>query len=246
MPAAQVRGWRKRLTGAFRAALPQSCALCAAPSGSALVCAACARSLPPLPPACPGCALPSAARERCGRCVAQPPVFDRSWAPFVYAFPVDRLIQQYKYHGALAYADWFAETMLAAAPAMPRAGVIAAIPLARSRQRERGFNQALEIARHLSRRTGIPLAPNLATRVRDTPPQASLPWAERARNIDGAFACASDVSGQHVLVVDDVMTTGASLQEFARTLKAAGAASVENWVVARTLPPSDSSELVRE
>src|SRR4051812_32896215 len=228
MPSAQLGGWRKRLTGVLRAALPQACALCAAPAGSVLVCGACSLSLPPLPPACPCCALPSPGRERCGRCLSYALAYDRSWAPFIYAFPVDRLIQQYKYHGALAYADWFAERMLSAAPAMPRADLIAAIPLARARQRERGFNQALEIARNLSRRTGIPLAPNLVRRVRDTPPQASLPWADRAGNIDGAFACASDLSGRRLLVIDDVMTTGASLQEFARTLKAAGAASVEN------------------
>jgi len=236
----QVGGWRTRLTGVLRSALPQACALCAAPAGSALVCTACAHSLPPLPPACPCCALPSAGRERCGRCVSRPAAYDRSWAPFIYAFPLDRLVRQYKYHGALAYADWFAETMLATAPAILQATVIAAIPLARARQRQRGFNQALEIARHLSRRTGIRLVTDLVVRVRDTPPQASLPWAERARNIHVAFACASNLSGQHVLVIDDVMTTGASLEECARTLKAAGAASVENWVVARTLPPSDS------
>ncbi|MEO8134433.1 MAG: ComF family protein, partial [Betaproteobacteria bacterium] len=148
------------------------------------------------------------------------------------------LIQDYKYHGALAYAAWFAEAMLARYPAVPCADLIAAVPLARLRQRERGFNQALEIARHLSRRTGIRLATDLVVRVRETPPQASLPRRERGHNIRDAFACATDLRGMHVLAVDDVMTTGASLEEFARTLKRAGAASVENWLVARALPPS--------
>ncbi|MEO8133562.1 MAG: ComF family protein, partial [Betaproteobacteria bacterium] len=108
MPAAQQRGWRSRIAGAMRAALPQACALCAAPAGTALVCATCVACLPTLPAACSCCALPSALGALCGRCLADPPPFDRSWAPFAYAFPLDRLIQDYKYHGALAYAAWFA------------------------------------------------------------------------------------------------------------------------------------------
>ena len=99
------------------------------------------------------------------------------------------------------------------------------------------LNQALEIARPLARRTGIPLLSGAVIRLRETPPQASLPWADRATNIRGAFACTTELTGLRALVVDDVMTTGASLDEFARTLKRAGAASVENWVVARTPPP---------
>lgn len=238
MPAAQARGWRDRMAGALRAALPQACVLCAAPAGSDLACAACVDGLPRLPAACPRCALPSPGGALCGACLAYPPAFDRSQAAFEYAFPIDRLVQQYKYHGALAHADWFAERMLALRPDAPRADVIAAVPLARARQRERGFNQALEIARPLARRTGIRLAPDLLVRVRETPPQASLPWLERGDNIHGAFACSTDLTGLRVLVIDDVMTTGASLEEAARTLKRAGAASVENWLVARTLRPA--------
>ena len=147
-------------------------------------------------------------------------------------------MQSFKYHGTLAYADWFAQAMLERRAEPPAADVLIPVPLARSRQRERGFNQALEIARPLSRWTGIPLLADTAIRVRDTPPQASLPWSERAKNIRGAFACATALSGKRVIVIDDVMTTGASLEEFAKTLKRAGAASVENWLIARTLPPA--------
>jgi ComF family protein len=112
------------------------------------------------------------------------------------------------------------------------------LPLAIDRQRERGYNQAQEIARVISARTGIQLLPRGLSRVRATPPQAALPWTERAKNVRGAFLCELDLSGVSVALVDDVMTTGASLTEAARVLKASGAASVENWVVARTLPPS--------
>ena len=238
MPAAMTYGWRDRLVGLLRTTLPQCCALCAANSGTALVCAACAASIPGLPHACPRCALPSTHGSICGQCLTHPPAFDRSQAAFIYAFPLDRLIQSFKYHGTLSYADWFAQAMLERRAAPPVADVMIPVPLARGRQRDRGFNQALEIARPLARWTGIPLAIGAATRTRDTPPQASLPWSERAKNIRGAFGCSGTFAGKRVLVVDDVMTTGASLEELANTLKRAGAVSVENWLVARTLPPT--------
>jgi ComF family protein len=238
MQTSMARGWRERVVGMLRTTLPQTCALCAAPTGTALICAACAGALPRLPQACPRCALPSGDGNLCGQCLAHPPAFDRSFAAFVYAFPLDRLVQSFKYRGTLAYAGWFAQAMLERRAEPPAADVLVPVPLARGRQRERGFNQALEIARPLSRWTGIPLAPAAARRVRDTPPQAALPWSERAQNIRGAFECAVDLTGRRVMVIDDVMTTGASLDEFAGTLKRAGAASVENWLIARTLPPA--------
>jgi len=237
MAATVARGWRDRLVGVLRTTLPQVCALCAAPTGTALVCAACAGALSRVPLSCPRCALPAPHGAPCGQCLADPPAFDRSQAAFVYAFPLDRLVQSFKYRGTLAYAGWFAQAMVERRADPPAADVLVPVPLARARQRERGFNQALEIARPLSRWTGIPLLAGAAIRVRETLPQASLPWSERAQNIRGAFACAATLTGKTVIVVDDVMTTGASLNEFARTLKRAGAASVENWLVARTLPP---------
>jgi ComF family protein len=188
--------------------------------------------------ACPVCGLPSWRRERCGRCLAHAPVYDATVAAFIYAFPLDRLVQAYKYRAMLACAGWFAQAMLARRDAPPAADVMIAVPLDGGRQRERGFNQALEIARILARHTGLPLAADAVWRTRETPPQAELPWRERARNVKGAFGCAGSVAGRRIVVVDDVMTTGASLDELARTLKRAGAAHVENWLLARTLPPA--------
>ena len=167
------------------------------------------------------------------------PAFDATAAPFVYAFPLDRLIQACKYNGNLSLTGWFAEQMVANRAAAPMADVIVAMPLAPKRQRLRGFNHALEIARGLSRRTGIAVDAGALRRVRETPAQATLPWIARAINVSGAFAANASFDGKTVIVVDDVMTTGASLDEVARTLKAAGAARVENWLVARTLPPAD-------
>ena len=222
-------------------ALPQRCELCAGVSGTALVCGACMRDLPWLPGACPVCALPSGGSV-CGHCLSDPPAFDATIAAFSYAFPIDRLIHSLKYQGRLALAEWCADAILARRePANSGVGSrpdrLIALPLAVLRQRERGYNQALEIARVIAARTGVPLLSRGLSRVRATPPQAALPWTERAKNVRGAFACDIDLSGLAIALVDDVMTTGASLAEAAKVLKASGAVSVENWVVARTLPP---------
>jgi ComF family protein len=174
----------------------------------------------------------------CGQCLSDPPAFDATTAAFSYAFPIDRLIHSLKYQGRLALAEWCADAILSrrgrsGASTAFRPQHLIALPLAVERQRERGYNQSQEIAR-----TGIPPLPRALLRVRATPPQAALPWTERAKNVRGAFACELDLSGLAIAVVDDVMTTGASLAEAAKTLKAAGAERVENWVVARTPPPA--------
>jgi ComF family protein len=231
--------FRRGAIDAARRALPQRCELCAGASGSALLCDGCTRSLPHLGPACPVCALPTASGAVCGHCLAHPPPFDATLAAFAYAFPVDRLMHAFKYHGRVGLAEWGAAAIrarvAARASALPQR--LIALPLSRERQRERGYNQAHEIARALGRELSIPLVRDGVRRDRFAPPQAALPWGERARNVRGAFACEVDLKGLTVAVVDDVMTTGASLAEFARTLKRAGATWVENWVVARTLPP---------
>ncbi|HEX7270733.1 MAG TPA: ComF family protein [Casimicrobiaceae bacterium] len=232
---------RQSALEAARRALPQRCELCAAASAGELICAACSGSLPRLGPACAVCALPTPGGEMCGQCLAHPPPFAGTLAAFAYAFPVDRLMHALKYHGRLALSEWSAGALLVeharrGSTALPDRFV--PLPLASDRQRERGYNQASEIARVLARRLAVPLVRDGVRRVRAGPPQAALPWTERARNVRGAFACALDLAGLTIAVVDDVMTTGASLAEFARVLRAAGAARVENWVVARTLPPA--------
>ena len=213
--------------------LAQDCLLCQAASGGELLCQACARELPLAACACPRCALAGSSDAECGACIADPPHFDASRAAFAYAFPVDALIQALKYGGQLAVAGLFAHELQRR---IVRGGVdtIVPLPLHPARLAERGFNQAAEIARVLSHLCGVPMQTRIARRVRDTTPQTALPWRERARNMRGAFACDADLSGLRIAVVDDVMTTGATLDEFARTLKKSGAARIENWVVART------------
>jgi ComF family protein len=217
-----------------RALLAQDCILCQAASGDRLLCPACERELPSTAQACPRCALAGYSGIECGACIADPPNYDASCAAFVYVYPVDGLIHALKYGGQLALAGLFAHKLYQRIGAAAGIDLIVPLPLHPTRLAERGFNQAAEIAKALSRLTGIATDAQLARRVRNTARQTALPWRERAANMRQAFACERDLSGMRVAVVDDVMTTGATLDEFARTLKRSGAARVENWVVART------------
>lgn len=215
--------------------LPQQCLLCAAPAVARALCADCYTRLPWLTAArCPQCALPTHDGRVCGACLAHPPRFDGVTAAFAYAWPLAPLIHHYKYAGNLALASVLAQAL--AARLAGGADLVIPMPLAPARLRSRGFNQALEIARVVSRVTGVPLAAHACRRVRDSTPQAALPWKERAKNIRGAFVCDADLSGMRVAVIDDVMTTGATLNELARNLRQAGAIEIQGWVVARTLP----------
>ncbi len=210
------------------------CLLCGEESGPELLCAACAAELPALAEHCPQCALPSPAGAVCGSCLDRPPHYDRTLALWRYEFPCDRLVQALKYRARLALSGFFARS-LASRP-LPEVDLVVPMPLHPKRLAERGFNQALEIARDLARRLGRPIEPRGVLRVKDTLPQTKLPYEERAKNVRGAFLCKLDLSGASVAVVDDVMTTGATLNELARALKRAGATRVENFVIARTVP----------
>ena len=222
--------------------MPHACLLCGAPSGAATLCAGCLADLPwHRQPQCPCCALPTPGGAVCGACLRHPPAFDRTHAALAYAFPLDRMIPRLKYHGQLAVAPALGDCLADSVAALPRPDRLVAMPLHAQRLRERGFNHAGEIARAVARRLEVPLDTTSCRRIRDTPPQMGLKHADRRRNVRGAFACSGDVQGMRIAVVDDVMTTGTSLDELAKTLKAAGAAAVETWVVARTLPRGDAA-----
>ena len=178
--------------------------------------------------------MPLAAGAICGACLVDPPHFERIDAAFRYDFPVDALVRRFKYGGRLALARMLGEAL--ATVATRDVDVIVPMPLASARLAERGFNQALELARVVAEPAALRLMPFACRKVADTPPQAALPWQERARNVRRAFVCDTDLSGLRVAVVDDVLTTGATLNELARVLRKAGATAVTGWVVARTLP----------
>lgn len=232
---AQARpGWQQVWHHLLNKLLPQDCQLCGKPDAGDLLCAACLADLPRLPnERCPVCALPTPNCAICGECLCQPPHFDATQASFAYAFPVDRLVQNFKYGHQLALAGLFARLMQA--EPVIAADVMLALPLSKERLRERGFNQAVEIGKLLARASDIPLDLFGVARVHDTAAQTSLPWKQRRANIRSAFECSLDLSGKSVVVIDDVMTTGATLDEFAHTLKLRGAARVTNWIFARTL-----------
>ena len=215
----------------------QPCLLCGTRSPAAPLCPACQMDLPRLPDArCPQCALPGPGGVLCGTCLKRPPHFSTTRAAYIYGHPADILVQALKYRGELALAPYLARQLAKAAEAAPMPDLIVPMPLHPGRLRERGFNQAGEIARHLSRQLGIPHA-HACRRLRDTPPQVNLPLKARRRNIRAAFACERDLTGLRIALVDDVMTSGASLDELAVTVLKAGALEVEAWVVARAIRP---------
>jgi len=207
------------------------------PGPRGLLCEACDADLPRLPGSvCPSCALTSSGGSVCGRCLADPPAFDATYAALVYRFPVDVLIRAFKFGGELALAPLLGELLAERARHAGRVDLITPVPLAPARMRSRGYNQAMELARPVADALRSPLDARLCERARDTPAQAELAWQERAHNVRGAFRCRAPLEGAVVAVVDDVMTTGATLAELAKALKAAGAARVLNLVAARTFP----------
>jgi ComF family protein len=218
-----------------RRLLPLSCLLCGAEGAQEPFCEPCRAELPWLPrERCRVCALPLANGSACGACLDRSPRFTAVDAAFAYRFPVNALIAALKYGSRLVLARALGEQL---AGAITReVDVIVPMPLAPARLAERGFNQALEIARVVARRTGVPLLPDACRKVVNTPPQAALPWGERGRNVRRAFVCDAEFKGRRIAVVDDVLTTGATLNELARVLRRAGATEVTGWIVARTLP----------
>jgi ComF family protein len=237
--------------GLLATLLPCNCVLCGA-SGPGLLCPgchqqfftaavprcpSCANPLPPASPAAPPLVLP------CGRCQAERPAFDATVVAADYALPVDRLVLQLKFARQLALARLFAGLLADAvqradASRTPRPALLCPVPLGLQRLSERGFNQALEIARPLGKALGITVHAKLAMRVRDTLAQSSTPHGARHANIAHAFAIPDRglVEGRHIGLVDDVMSSGETLQELAATLKRHGAARVTNYVFARTPP----------
>jgi ComF family protein len=225
------------LNGCSRAAqalLPPFCVLCGARGAGSRLCRPCRDDLPAMPDArCACCALPLASGRVCAECLGRTPSYDGIAAAFPYEFPIDALVQAYKYGGDLTLAPLFAREL--ARSVTRDVDALVAMPLTASRLAERGFNQAHELARHLGRALDVPVLARACRKVGETTPQAGLTLAERVRNVRRAFVCDIDFRGKRVAIVDDVMTTGATLNELARVVKRAGAVSVSGWVVARTL-----------
>jgi len=229
------------LTSSLRRLAAPQCVVCRVESGDPVCCGCLRDFFDPLPARCFVCAgrLPAALLAlpppvRCGRCLAAPPGFDHTIALGDYAPPLDGMVIALKSGARLDLARVFGHLLAARVPGCSRFDCIIPVPLAERRQRERGFNQSLEIARVVARRLSVPLRRRALARVRAGPPQQSLPLQARRRNVRGAFALQRPLTVRNVAVVDDVLTTGATLDEVAHVLKNAGAAQVVNLVIART------------
>jgi ComF family protein len=217
---------------------PQKCFVCGGRAGLTVVCAACEDILPWHDcPSCPSCALPVPQGQTCGRCLKHPPHFDATLAAFEYEHPVREMIMALKFGAAFAVRDMLVSGLLAVVSDAGdmKADLIVPMPLHRLRIAERGFNQSMELARGVGPALDVPVMPRLVERDVDTRHQTGMPLRQRIKNVRGAFRCVESIAGKRVLVIDDVMTSGATLNELARTLKLAGAAHVSNLVVARTL-----------
>lgn len=223
--------------------LPSTCILCDRDGVAGRdLCHGCAAELPYLTAACERCAIPLPQAGVCGQCQQSPPSFDAARALFHYREPLDQLITGLKFSGKLHNARLLGALMAErlVMPAAPRPDVFVPVPLHPARLRQRGFNQALELARPLARALAVPLLPQLCQRLRDTAPQLGQDAGARRRNLKGAFAVQPLGTIKSVAVVDDVMTTGSTAELLAQALKRAGAERVELWLCARADLPDRS------
>jgi ComF family protein len=228
-----LRGWAGRLLNGL---LPPRCLACERPADGRELCADCAAGLPSNRCACPRCALPlPQPAPLCGRCIRRLPRFERAFAPFTYADPVDRWLGRLKFRDGLACGRLLGDLLAEATAAEFVDGIDALlpVPLHPARLRQRGYNQALELARPLARRWQLPLWPDGLRRQRDTPHQIGLDAKTRRRNLRGAFAADPRVAGRRLLLLDDVITTATTLNEASAELRRAGALEVRVIAVAR-------------
>lgn len=237
-----IRAMPYRLSEQIKKRLyPPTCVLCGAPGQGELdLCVGCLADLPVSPNCCIRCALPLPAElpsdARCGQCQRRPPPYAVCRTAFRYEEPLPALVGGLKFSSRLNLSRLLGQCLAIAlrerGAEMPE--LILPVPLHAKRLRERGYNQALEIARTLGRELSIPVDSRSCTRVLVTPPQTGLERKERRRNVRGAFRVRNPLDVTHVTIVDDVVTTGSTVAELTRVLKKAGVGRVDVWAVART------------
>ncbi|WP_428381633.1 ComF family protein [Nevskia ramosa] len=217
--------------------VPSACLLCTGRADPGTICDGCRDSLPWNRIACPVCALPlaSASAYICGSCAADAPHFDSALSAFRYQPPIAGAIAGLKYHAQFRQSRWLGGELAALVAARPEPfpELLLPVPLHPRRLRERGYNQALELARGINRVLAIDIDWQAATRIRETADQIGKRATERRREVRGAFAVDQRIAGRHIALVDDVMTTGSTVNELARACQEAGAARIEVWTAAR-------------
>ena len=226
---------------------PEDCVACGGPATDRRLpsfCRPCWASIRPIEtPVCPRCGRPFESRlalahspgHLCGPCREKPPVFDRAFSPYRYEGLLEQALHLYKYRGRATLAAPLADLMLVWVDRIPPADLVLPVPLHPSRLRTREFNHALLLSDRIAQRLDLPLSFEHLIRVRATRPQTELDRTERARNVRRAFAVKHPLSleGRRVLLVDDVLTTGATANECARALRSAGVATVSVLTLAR-------------
>ncbi|WP_225218014.1 ComF family protein [Luteimonas colneyensis] len=215
---------------------PASASALSRPVGAATAATGATRGCPAIPVA--AVAAPTggwvAAGRLCSACQRHPPALAQAHAAFLYGFPLDRLLPRLKFHRDLAAGRLLAQAMAATFAACEQPDALVPVPLHRARLRQRGYNQALELARPLGRMLGLPVQPGLLLRIRNTAAQSRLDAGARSANLRDAFDVPTRVGiPAHLVLVDDVMTTGATLDAAAEALLEAGADRVDAWVCAR-------------
>lgn len=232
----KVDNW---LNVAQRLIYPHRCVLCQGPGDNQDLCAACAAELPWNRHACPACAHPLNGEQEqalCGQCQQRRPLYTRAYASFRYAYPLDQLLQAFKFRQQLHLAPLLGRLMAAdiQAQAIELPELILPVPLHRRRLWSRGYNQALELARPLARQLGIPIDTRSLTRTRATAVQSELSARERRKNLRAAFGLGHSLRADHVAIFDDVVSTGSTVTELTRVLRRSGVRRVDVWSCART------------
>lgn len=225
----------------------KTCPLCSTPSAD-LICENCTAMLPTISQQCFQCGLPlsidtetnatniPATKLRCGKCLTSPPAFDVCISPFHYALPINQFITQLKFRQKLHYANILAELLITKIESHSERlpDCIIPVPLHKSRLRQRGFNQALEIAKPIAKKYAIELDTKSCVRIISTPPQMEQNKESRKNNIRNAFTVSKEFKHTHIVLVDDVMTTGNTLNEISKAFRKQGVKRIQVWAVARS------------
>ncbi len=236
----EKKALKKHISEVFKRIFPLYCFLCLNPSDSDLsICKSCFLDLPTNNRCCRQCAIPLMTvndNHICGQCSKSKLATDRTWAPYRYEIPVDYLITQFKYHAQEHLAKTLARLMLNA-PVNLSVDAFIAVPMHSTREKQRGGNHSLFLTQELTKATCIPNLSHRVKRIRNTPPQTGLNAKQRRKNLRTAFSISGNFKGQHLVIIDDVITTGTTTQTLAQQLKKHGAKSVDVWCLARSVSP---------
>jgi len=221
--------------------LPATCVLCSAQNKREIdLCHLCEADLPWLKNTCQQCAQPLiiTTHSFCGKCLQHEPSFNRTIALFHYQQPLDYLISSLKFQQQLLFARLLGELLMERLKIHyqyhPLPNCIIPVPLHKKRLQERGFNQAMEIARPIAKKLKLPIDIKNCQRIKFTVAQSDLPADERLKNVKDAFTVNSALKYQHVAIVDDVMTTGHTIEELSKELRKSGVKQIDVWCIART------------